>query len=413
MRYEQAKSIADGMVEKLSGYCDKIEIAGSVRRKKPEVHDIEIVAIPKIKITYDMFGGFIYSLAFPEEIFCDLKIIKNGPKYKQFTLPEGINLDLFLVYPPVCRKCGIIMNISKSIGASNALQKQENSQKEESGALPQSHLSKCSEDLRSMQKGIRGGASSVSADMRKNLFGDHKLANPNAEGRETRKELSEENLSSMRKTVSEPIIREKADMLKGMSEEAFFQDTSKNIQMGNISRTDGMENEIEAREGGIYSGLLSSASQSINKGSDHGAPVSDGKTLGAISGTIREGSSSKWNKERQSNRKLGDSYTCSSQRDSNMPPLPERIRSPLGCINLDLFIVLEPAQWGVIFTIRTGSADFSHNLVKSKSFGGYLPGDCKVHDGGVYKQGELITMPEEKDFLEFVGLGWIEPEKRQ
>ena len=36
---------------------------------------------------------------------------------------------------------------------------------------------------------------------------------------------------------------------------------------------------------------------------------------------------------------------------------------------LDLFIVLPPAQWGVLFTIRTGSAEFSHRLVTDKRQG--------------------------------------------
>jgi DNA polymerase/3'-5' exonuclease PolX len=169
MIYAQAKAIADGMVERLSGYCDRIEVAGSVRRKKPEVHDIEIVAIPKAIDEPNMFDA-VGKREFPSDLFLPYRMIKNGSRYKQMELPEGINLDLFIVLPP--------------------------------------------------------------------------------------------------------------------------------------------------------------------------------------------------------------------------------------------------AQLGVILTIRTGPADFSHKIVTSKSFGGYLPGDCKVHDGGVYRGGELIPMPEETDFLDFVGLGWIEPEKR-
>lgn len=82
-------------------------------------------------------------------------------------------------------------------------------------------------------------------------------------------------------------------------------------------------------------------------------------------------------------------------------------------INLDLFVVLHPAQWGVILAIRTGPADFSHWIVTPKYQGGPLPGDCRVQDGGVYRRGGLLTMPEEKDFLDFIGLGWIEPSERR
>lgn len=82
-------------------------------------------------------------------------------------------------------------------------------------------------------------------------------------------------------------------------------------------------------------------------------------------------------------------------------------------INVDLFIVLPPAQWGVIFTLRTGSANFSHHIVTIRKHGGALPSNCRVKDGCVLdQQGRIIPMPEEMDFLNFLGLGWIEPEAR-
>lgn len=82
-------------------------------------------------------------------------------------------------------------------------------------------------------------------------------------------------------------------------------------------------------------------------------------------------------------------------------------------INLDLFIVLPPAQWGVIFAIRTGPADFSKWIVTPRKHGGCLPSDCRVQDGGVYRHSKLIPMPEEQDFLDFLGLGWVEPFERR
>jgi DNA polymerase/3'-5' exonuclease PolX len=170
MKYEQAKVIADALIEKLSPYCDRISIAGSVRRRKPEVHDIEIIAIPGIIDESNMFDE-IGKRELPSDLFLSWKVIKNGSRYKQFTLPEGINLDLFLVLPP--------------------------------------------------------------------------------------------------------------------------------------------------------------------------------------------------------------------------------------------------AQWGVLFAIRTGPADFSHWIVTPKYNHGALPGDCRVQDGGVYQRGGLISMPEEIDFLNLLGLGWIEPWERK
>lgn len=106
----------------------------------------------------------------------------------------------------------------------------------------------------------------------------------------------------------------------------------------------------------------------------------------------------------------------------------KQIALPQG-INLDLFMVQEPAQWGVLYTIRTGPADFSRWTVTQQFMGGALPGASYVRDGAVRKGGtriydddqekwiwmggEIVPMPEEIDFLEYCGLGWIEPEKRE
>lgn len=52
-----ATSIAQEYVDFLTPYCEKIEIAGSLRRRKEEVGDIEILFIPKTEVTrdFDMF----------------------------------------------------------------------------------------------------------------------------------------------------------------------------------------------------------------------------------------------------------------------------------------------------------------------------------------------------------------------
>jgi len=47
MELEKAKKIANELVELLTPACQRISIAGSIRRQKPEVGDIELLAIPK------------------------------------------------------------------------------------------------------------------------------------------------------------------------------------------------------------------------------------------------------------------------------------------------------------------------------------------------------------------------------
>lgn len=87
---DYATEIADKIMALLQPYCERIEIAGSIRRKKSEVKDIEIVLIPRVR---------------------DLPLLKiqidkwkknkgNFPcLYTQRWLPEGIGLDLFVATP--------------------------------------------------------------------------------------------------------------------------------------------------------------------------------------------------------------------------------------------------------------------------------------------------------------------------
>ena len=82
-------------------------------------------------------------------------------------------------------------------------------------------------------------------------------------------------------------------------------------------------------------------------------------------------------------------------------------------INLDLFVVMEPAQWGVIMAIRTGPADFSKWLVTPRSKGGALPNGWKVEDGRVWDGQVTPSFPEENDFLAWVGVGDVKPAERQ
>lgn len=82
-------------------------------------------------------------------------------------------------------------------------------------------------------------------------------------------------------------------------------------------------------------------------------------------------------------------------------------------IYMDLFIVLPPSQWGVQLLIRTGPSEFSKKAVSQRRIGGYLPSNCVVKDGQVLRNGELIPMSEEEDFLQLLGMPGLKPEERQ
>lgn len=101
MKLAEARKIAEWVRDELMPYCARIEIAGSIRRQRPEIGDIEIVAIPKTTDT-GLFAGYD---AIVDPGFCAIvnrwPAVKGKPtgKYTQRILPDGIILDLFIARP--------------------------------------------------------------------------------------------------------------------------------------------------------------------------------------------------------------------------------------------------------------------------------------------------------------------------
>jgi len=100
----EATGIARVIAEDLAPYCDRIEVAGSVRRRKAVVSDIEIVAIPR----YEPAGlfGDRRANALWEHLHADTRyrfVQGDSPegRYYKLRLPahDDLQLDLFLAQP--------------------------------------------------------------------------------------------------------------------------------------------------------------------------------------------------------------------------------------------------------------------------------------------------------------------------
>lgn len=76
-------------------------------------------------------------------------------------------------------------------------------------------------------------------------------------------------------------------------------------------------------------------------------------------------------------------------------------------LKLDLFLANE-TNWGVIFAIRTGSAEFSEALVTHAKLKTYY----HVADGHLKRLNETVPCPEEAELFKRLHLEWVEPEKR-
>ncbi len=93
MEYSFAKSIADELINVLAPFCIKAEIAGSVRRKKEQVKDIEICVVPQNpNKAFNELGKFLLRQN------KDFKYVKNGSRYKQFRYKD-CQIDLFIARP--------------------------------------------------------------------------------------------------------------------------------------------------------------------------------------------------------------------------------------------------------------------------------------------------------------------------
>jgi DNA polymerase/3'-5' exonuclease PolX len=112
MDYEYAKAymVAEQLAQRLERSCEKLQIAGSLRRRAKVVHDIEIVCVPVLEELHDLLGE-THALRsrlddtldelIEERVLRSFPGAKHGPRMKQFAVqPLGIKVDLFIVLPP-------------------------------------------------------------------------------------------------------------------------------------------------------------------------------------------------------------------------------------------------------------------------------------------------------------------------
>jgi DNA polymerase/3'-5' exonuclease PolX len=109
----RAEEVAIGLVATLGLGCERIEIAGSVRRQMPSVGDIELVAVPRVHAETHREGLFeertvevdnlqivVDSLLLEGMLASHPTDPKRGPRYsKLLHVASGLQLDLFSARP--------------------------------------------------------------------------------------------------------------------------------------------------------------------------------------------------------------------------------------------------------------------------------------------------------------------------
>lgn len=82
---KEAESISQEIVEVVKPYCERVVVAGSIRRKKGWVNDIDIVLIPS---NQGMVGYTLTSLMGRYKM--------GGSKLMRFQHPKGIKVDIYV-----------------------------------------------------------------------------------------------------------------------------------------------------------------------------------------------------------------------------------------------------------------------------------------------------------------------------
>lgn len=80
--------MAERVSAELAPHCERLEIAGSIRRQRPVCGDIDLVCMPRV-------GG---KQAIVERCQRTATLIKHGEQYVVFTLANGFQLDLWFAH---------------------------------------------------------------------------------------------------------------------------------------------------------------------------------------------------------------------------------------------------------------------------------------------------------------------------
>jgi DNA polymerase (family 10) len=90
MKRADAVIIADDLVNELVALCEKIEIAGSIRRCKETVNDIDLVCLPKPG-QLRAIKQRLWTLAAPTHA-----TVTGGDKYLKLSMYKGIQVDVYI-----------------------------------------------------------------------------------------------------------------------------------------------------------------------------------------------------------------------------------------------------------------------------------------------------------------------------
>lgn len=107
MELQRAQEIADSVVERFRPLCLKIEVAGSIRRRRPFVNDVDLVLIPEDRYAFDRV---LMEMAVEATGSPKLKVA--GPKIARVPY-QGTTVDIYYATPEIWATLLLIRTGSK------------------------------------------------------------------------------------------------------------------------------------------------------------------------------------------------------------------------------------------------------------------------------------------------------------
>jgi DNA polymerase (family 10) len=87
-----AQALAERTAAELQPFCSGLEIAGSIRRRRPIIRDIDLVCVPR---------GMAGREAILDRCAQSSIMTKRGDQYVVFELPGGFQLDLWFAHDDI------------------------------------------------------------------------------------------------------------------------------------------------------------------------------------------------------------------------------------------------------------------------------------------------------------------------
>ena len=98
MKLEEAGVLADKVIHCIEDLCERIQVVGSIRRKRPEVHDVDIVLIPKPQPPFFAFTWDAVATKLQKQL--NMKLIRKGRELMSLGFQDvDLPVDIYKARP--------------------------------------------------------------------------------------------------------------------------------------------------------------------------------------------------------------------------------------------------------------------------------------------------------------------------